>query len=84
MTFITDTFNSSFLVYLAIFLLLSSIFVIYYESKIKEQNHKITSMLSLVSTLAEDMQHIKPEIIMNNHLHDKKDHRELKGGRCIT
>jgi hypothetical protein len=33
--------------------------VVYFESKSREQNHKIASMLSLVSTLAEDMNGVK-------------------------
>jgi hypothetical protein len=41
------------------------VLVVYFESKIREQNHKITSMLSLVSTLAEDMTGMKMGL---NHL----------------
>ena len=32
---------------------------IYFENRMREQNHKIASMLSLVSTLAEDMNNVK-------------------------
>lgn len=44
---------------LGILLLVVSLVVVYFESKLREQNHKIASMLSLVSTLAEDMNGVK-------------------------
>ena len=59
MTILAELFNPSFFMLLAILLLVASMFVIYYESKMREQNHTINSMLSLVSTLAEDMNNVK-------------------------
>ena len=38
---------------------MAAILVVYFESKMREQNHKIAAMLSLVSTLAEDMNGVK-------------------------
>lgn len=45
--------------FLGILLLVVALLVVYYESKMRDQNHKIASMLSLVSTLAEDMNGVK-------------------------
>jgi len=56
---LTDLFNPSFLMFLGILVLVVALLVVYFESKMREQNHKISSMLSLVSTLAEDMNGIK-------------------------
>jgi hypothetical protein len=39
--------------------LVVALLVVYFESKMRDQNHKIASMLSLVSTLAEDMNGVK-------------------------
>ena len=56
---LTDLFNPSFLMFLGILVLVVALLVVYFESKMREQNHKIASMLSLVSTLAEDINGIK-------------------------
>lgn len=40
-------------------MLVVALLVVYFESKMRDQNHKIASMLSLVSTLAEDMNGVK-------------------------
>jgi len=45
--------------FLGILLLVVALVVVYFESKTRDQNHKIASMLSLVSTLAEDMSGVK-------------------------
>lgn len=55
----TDIFNSTFFILLGILVLVVALIVVYFESKSREQNHKISSMLSLVSTLAEDMNGVK-------------------------
>jgi hypothetical protein len=52
-------FNLNNLVFLGIFAIIASVVVIYFEHKIREQNHKMTSMLSLVSTLADDLTGVK-------------------------
>lgn len=65
MASLADLFNPSFFVILGIVALLIALVVVYFESKIREQNHKIASMLSLVSTLAEDMNGVKMGL---NHL----------------
>ena len=65
MASLADLFNPTFLMFLGILVLVVALLVVYFESKMREQNHKITSMLSLVSTLAEDMTGMK---IGLNHL----------------
>lgn len=54
-----DLFSPSFLMYLGIIVLVVAGLVVYFESKSREQNHKIASMFSIVSTLAEDMNQMK-------------------------
>ena len=65
MTSLADLFNPSFFIILGIVVLLSALIAIYFETKMREQNHKIASMFSLVSTLAEDMGGVKMGL---NHL----------------
>ena len=55
---LTELFNPNFLMILGIILLIAAL-VFYYEGKIREQNHKISSMLSLVSSLAEEMNSVR-------------------------
>jgi hypothetical protein len=56
--------------FLGILVLVIALLVVYFESKMREQNHKIASMLSLVSTLAEDMNGLKMGL----------DHLAIRGG----
>ena len=48
MAILTDLFNPSFFMFLGILILVIALLVVYFESKMREQNHKIASMLSLV------------------------------------
>ena len=59
MASLADLFSPTFLMFLGILLLVVAVMVVYFESKMRDQNHKIASMLSLVSTLAEDMNGVK-------------------------
>ena len=59
MASLADLFNPNFLMFLGILVLVVALMVVYFESKMRDQNHKIASMLSLVSTLAEDMNGVK-------------------------
>lgn len=59
MTALSELFTPTFLMFLGILLLVVALVVVYFESKMRDQNHKIASMLSLVSTLAEDMNGVK-------------------------
>ena len=54
-----DYFNSTSLMFLATFVIAIGLLCVYFESKIREQNHKLSAMLSLVSTLAEDVNGVK-------------------------
>ena len=56
---LAELFNPTFFLFLGILVLVVALMVLYFESKMRDQNHKIASMLSLVSTLAEDMNIVK-------------------------
>jgi hypothetical protein len=59
MSTITDIFNSTFFVCLGLIILACAGIILYFESKIREQNHKFTSMISLISSMAEELNYIK-------------------------
>ncbi len=59
---ITDIFTPSFAFSLAICLLLTGLIAVYFTQKIAEQNHKMTSMLELVSTLANEVNMMRGHI----------------------
>ena len=59
MVALSDLFNPTFLMFLGILVLAVALLVVYFESKMREQNHKIASVVSLVSTLADDMNGVK-------------------------
>jgi hypothetical protein len=65
MTSFADLFNPTFLIFLGIIILVTAILFLYFENKSREQNHKIASMLSLVSSLAEELNGVKLGL---NHL----------------
>jgi hypothetical protein len=60
---LSDIFTPSFFIILIIVVLLIAILVIYIENKGREQNHKIASMLSLVSSLAEEINGMRFHLI---------------------
>jgi hypothetical protein len=74
MVSLTDLFNSTFFIFLGILMLAMAFLVIYFENKMRDQNHKISSMLSLVSTLADDLNGVKMGL---NHL-------IIKGGNSFN
>ena len=74
MTFLTDLLNPTFLMFLGIFILVILLIIVYFESKLREQNHKISSMLSLVSSLAEELNGVKFGL---NHL-------SMRGGAIVN
>ena len=55
-------FNPTLLIFLGILLLVSSLFYFYIEYKVREQNHTIQSMLSLVSSMAEEINMVKSKL----------------------
>jgi hypothetical protein len=68
---VKDIFNTQFFVILGVVLLLVTCLVLYVEQKFKAYDHKMSSMLSLVSSLAEEM-----DIFKNNRNHN--------GGQSVT
>ena len=50
-----DVFNLSFVVYLGILILCVSLLFVYFESKLREQNHKMLHMLEIVTTLSNEV-----------------------------
>ena len=62
MTSFNDFFNTSFFMSLGISILLIAACIVYFESKMRDQNHKIASMLSLVSSIAEELNFAKLSI----------------------
>jgi hypothetical protein len=47
--------------FLGILVLVAALLVVYFESKMREQNHKMASMLSLITCIAEEMNDIKSQ-----------------------
>jgi hypothetical protein len=73
MTYLTDLFNPTFLIFLGILILVVAILIVYFESKMREQNHKIQTMFSIVSTLAEEMNSIKQGFVAFDGLPNPRD-----------
>jgi hypothetical protein len=72
MSSLTELFNPTFFMFLGITLLVAALLTAYFESKLREQNHKLTTMLSLVSSLAEELNgnkfavnHIMNQVMLN-------------------
>jgi hypothetical protein len=59
MASLVDIFNPSFFMFLGILVLVAALLVVYFESKNREQNHKMTSMLNLITCMADEMNSIK-------------------------
>jgi hypothetical protein len=75
MASLTDLFNPTFLMFLGILVLVVALLVVYFETKFREQNHKISSMLSLVSSLAEEVNGSKMiihQLTMNHQPHNQQ------------
>jgi hypothetical protein len=68
---ISDIFSSTFLISLAITFFVASMLYMYISNKFAEQNHKINSMFSLISTMAEEQQYFRAKLIgKGNHIND--------------
>jgi hypothetical protein len=75
MASLTDLFNPTFLMFLGILVLVVALLVVYFETKFRDQNHKISSMLSLVSSLAEEVNGSKMiihQLTMNHQPHSQQ------------
>jgi hypothetical protein len=59
---IFDLFNASFLFSIAITIILLGCIINYFSYKLSEQDHKLTSMVNLVSLLAQDLQFVKTKM----------------------
>jgi hypothetical protein len=66
MTSLSDIFSLSFFVYLGITILIVALVVVYFESKMREQNHVINNMVLLTKTLVEEMNAVKFESYNNS------------------
>jgi hypothetical protein len=66
---LSDLFNTPFLISLGITLLLVGFLGMFLTQKMLEQNHKISSMLGLVSTMADEMNYMRARMqaIMNQN-----------------
>jgi hypothetical protein len=60
---LSDIFTTPFLICLGISLLLIGLLGMYFTQKFSEQNHKISSMLELVSTMAQEINFIRSNIL---------------------
>jgi hypothetical protein len=89
MASLIDIFNPSFFVFLGILVLVVALLVVYFETKMREQNHKITSMFSLVSSMADELNNLKysfslivnPNTEQDNHTAKVNNNEDtLKGG----
>ncbi len=56
---LVDIFNPSFFIILGVLVLISALLVVYFESKMREQNHKMASMLNLITNVVDEMNAIK-------------------------
>jgi len=55
----SDILNPTFLMCLGIILISIACLVIYFENKLREQNHKMSSMLGLITSLTDEVNHTK-------------------------
>ena len=62
----SNLFSSSFLINIAIFILIGCILA-YVNYKITEQDHKLNSMIGLISTMAEEMHFFRSKLHNNNN-----------------
>ena len=56
---LVDIFNPSFFIILGVLVLVAALLVVYFESKMREQNHKMASMLNLITNVVDEMNAIK-------------------------
>ena len=69
MSTMSDILNPTFLMCLGIILISIACLVIYFENKLREQNHKMSSMLGLVTSLTDEVNHTKKFLLhMTNNM----------------
>jgi len=54
-----DFFNPTFFIFLGMLVLVAALLIVYFESKMRDQNHKITSMFSLVTAITDELNTVK-------------------------
>ena len=54
-----DIFNPSFFMFLGVVVLVAALLIVYFESKMREQDHKISSMFSLVTAITDELNSVK-------------------------
>jgi hypothetical protein len=69
---LTELLNPSFFLFLGILLLAISFLIFYFENKMRDQNHKINSMFSLVSSITEELNNVNMRM-----------HYVMSGGQSI-
>jgi len=67
---LVDIFNPSFFIFLGILVLVAALLVVYFESKMREQNHKMASMLNLVTCMADEMNAIKVHLVNQPNINE--------------
>ena len=70
----TDLFSSSFLFSIAIIIILIGAIFAYVSYRMSEQDHKITSMLGLVSTMAEEMAFFRSKLSKIQEQEQEQEH----------
>jgi len=65
---ISDFFNTSFLFSVALIIILTGCVFVYINYKMAEQDHKLSSMVNLVSVLAQDLQFVKNRINVSQYV----------------
>lgn len=85
---ISDIFSSSFLFSIAIIIILIGGIFAYVSYRMGEQDHKLTSMVNLVSILAQDLQFVKSKVntLQNNSVttNNLQYPSEMMGGQNST
>ena len=85
MSILLEIFSTSSLLFLGILLVSISLLIMYFENKLREQNHKISAMLSLVTTLAEDITAINMEQNKQNKSgYNSNDYTATNSESCVN
>ena len=82
---ISDLFSTSFLFSIALIIILIGGIFAYVSYRMSEQDHKLTSMVNLVSILAQDLQFVKSKLVTfentNNNNHNLQYSSDIMGGQ---
>ena len=85
---ISDIFSTSFLFSVSIIIILIGCIFAYISYRMGEQDHKLTSMVNLVSILAQDLQFVKSKVNTLQHNSDTTNNlqysSEIMGGQNLS